>query len=168
MKQVQTQIYRVIDGLYEEAVRLQMMWMKRVAERECLRSTRTDINDETTAYELRVEFNGAAFNVRWLHIQFVRRGTQTVRLSKSIAVPESGRYKITKFKHASEWELDLINSVESSLADIRYQMKHMMKSHQALIWASKIYPSNEIKSVAIKTRVEPSPYSIKKFKAQLA
>ena len=166
MQQVADAIYEEIEKLYGQADMLHGIWMKSVAEREVNRSY-TDINNrESTNYELRVEFNGIGFRLRWIEIQFVRRGSKTLRLTKNITCPENGKYKKSQFKKAEEWELLLINKVEESLCQIRYKLKHLMKAHSSIIWASKLN-KQPLVTKDMKFRVDRKVRSIKDIKQSL-
>ncbi|NOI32003.1 conjugative transfer protein MobI(A/C) [Vibrio coralliilyticus] len=166
MQSVVEAIYDEIDELYGKADILYSTWMKSVAEREVNRSY-TDINNrEKTSYELRVEFNGVCFRIRWLEVQFVKRGNKTLRLTKNITCPESGKHKMSQFKKGDEWELRLIEMLEESLSQIRYKLKHLMKAHSSIVWASK--PNKQpLVTKEMKDRVERKVRSMKKVKESL-
>jgi len=160
-------LYSLIDQNYERAVQIQRVWMKKIAEREVRRTYSTERNKEKTNYEFRIELSTIGFACRWVRIQFVKHGLKITRVVHTVAMPESGKYRASQFKHAEPWELELITQMEESLGKIRSQVKLLTKAHQSLIASSKHSEfAKPIQSVAIKHRVEPSPYSIKQFKSE--
>lgn len=166
MEKIRDAIYEEIDSLYNVAVGVQTTWMKKVAEREVNRDYSDKNNMERTSYELRVEFKGCSFTLRWLHIQFVKRSGKTIRVVKSIAIPENGKYKLSSFKYANEWEQEYISQIEDVLAPIRVQLKHLMKAHQSILYADKA-GRKELTSIEIKDRVEVNSNSIQQFKKNI-
>ncbi|BBM67867.1 hypothetical protein VA249_45130 (plasmid) [Vibrio alfacsensis] len=159
-------IYEKIDELYKKSSILQGSWMRQVAEREYNRSYVDKKNLEKTNYQLRIELSGFTFRIRWFEIQFVKNGTKTLRLAKAIAVPELGKYKMSQFPKAQEWELFLIEKFEEEYALVRNQLKHLGKAHQSIVWASK--SSNEtLETKEIKYRVTKPTKTIKSIKETL-
>ncbi len=159
-------IYEEIDALYVKTDILLGMWMKSVAEREFNRNYSDYNNRESTHYELQIDFTGISFRIRWIEFQFVKRGSRTLRLTKAINTPENGIHKLSQFKKADEWELRLIEQVESAFGTIRYQLKHLAKAHNSIVWAAKVNKTPlEVKQ--IKDRVERSNRSIKSIKESM-
>jgi hypothetical protein len=156
---LQAELYKRIDLIYEAVCDAQAGWMKRVALSEVNRTS----NEERTHYELRVEYSGPSFVIRWCHFQFVRHGNKKTRVVKSLAIPENGKYKKSQFKKAQPWELDLIMAIEESISPYRVQLKHLMKAHQSIMYLSKS-SGRTIKAVPIKERVTKPNYSIANFK----
>ena len=166
MQAIVDAIYEEIDGLYKKTEAIQGVWRRAIAEREFNRDYSDKRNIESTNYEMRVEFVGFSFRVRWHEVRFVKNGNKTLRLIKSIAVPESGKYKASQFGKAQEWELLLVTRMEDALSEIRYQLKHLGKAHNAVVWASK-RSKQKIKTIEIKHRVEKTNRSIKAIKESL-
>jgi hypothetical protein len=155
------EIYKRIDLIYYAVCDTQSAWMKRVAIQE----TNRDSYDERTNYELRVEFSGSSISIRWLYYRFVLRGNNKVRVLKSISIPENGKYEKYQFKHAQDWELDIITGIEEAISPYRVQLKHLMKAHQSIIYAAKA-SNRPINPIPIKNRVEKQSHSIAKYKQQ--
>lgn len=167
MEKIRDEIYAEIDRMYETAMTIHRGWMKKVARRELDRVGDVKLNTEKTNYELRLEFSGSSFVIRWNKISFVRNNDKPIRLVKSIAVPNNGIYKEINFKEAESWDLALIMQAESALGPIRQQLKHLMKAHRSIVWASKVIGSDEIEVKLMNSRVTVPDYSIKKFKNQM-
>ncbi|MBE4035128.1 conjugative transfer protein MobI(A/C) [Vibrio parahaemolyticus] len=166
MQKVADAIYDEIDDLYRKANILLGMWMRSVAEREFNRNYSDYNNRESTHYEVRLEFSGINFKIRWFEFQFVKRGSKTLRISKSVHTPESGKLKMSQFKSADEWELRLIEQLESAFGTIRHQLKYLAKAHNSIVWAAKVNKTPlEVKH--IKDRVERSHRSIKSIKESM-
>lgn len=164
---IQAAIYAQINEEYEMVRFTQMAWMRKVAERELSRRGDASRRTESTNYEFRLEYSGAAFLCRWFRIQFVKRGSKTIRVIKSIAIPKDGKYKRAQFKHAREWELEMIEEMEEVLYSHRSVVKNLMKSHFHLLAASK-YSHEPLKSIPIKERVIPITASIKGYKEKFS
>ncbi len=160
-------IYEKIDELYKKSSILQTAWMRQVAEREYNRSYADKKNPEKTNYQLRIEFSGFTFRIRWFEIQFVKNGAKTIRLSKAIAAPVSGKCKMSQFSKAQGWELFLIEKFEEEYALVRNQLKHLGKAHQSIVWASKS-SSETLETKEIKYRVTKPTKTIKSIKEALA
>lgn len=165
MKDIQASIYQNLDELYEEAKVYIEIWMRKVAERELSRKQHT-INKESTNYNLALEFNDVSFRLRWFHYQFVKTGSKTIRVTKSVAIPESLKYSASQFKYAEPWELELINQVEDAAYIIRHKVQNLMKMHRLLITGSK-FVKEPLTITPSKDRVTKSTQSIKKYKEQL-
>lgn len=163
MQDIADAIYAEIDRLHKLAETMQGIWMRNVAERELNRDYSDKKNIERTNYQLSVELNGLTFRVRWHEVRFIKCGNKTIRLSKSLAVPESGKHTPAQFKKASAWEAQLIERIEDGLSEIRNQVKHLAKAHNSVVWASKKGRS-PIKTTNIIDRVERSPQTIKAIK----
>lgn len=163
---IQNAIYSQIDDLYLETVLYQDMWMRKVAQRELSLSRNDYLNGKGIRYQLRVEFSESTFVIRWISCTFIHNSNRAVRVTKSIAIPRNGKYTKPQFKHASEWELDLILEVEKYLAPIRHQLKHIMKMHFAL---GNAFQTNGDKLIPlkIKDKVTPTTVSIKYYKKKL-
>lgn len=155
------EVYKRIDLIYDAICDAQSIWMKRIAIQEVNRTS----HDERTSYEMRVEFTGPSFVVRWLHFQFVRHGNKKTRIAKAISIPDNGKYKKSQFKKAQEWELDLITGIEETISSYRVQLKHLMKAHQSIIYAAKA-SDRPIKTIPIKNRVEKQNHTIAEYKQQ--
>ncbi|CAH0543272.1 conjugative transfer protein MobI(A/C) [Vibrio marisflavi] len=166
MDEIRDEIYQKIDQLYGEAVHIQRVWMKQVAEREINRTYRENKKSESTNYEFRIELSECSFSLRWFRVQFFKSGNKTNRIRKAIAIPASGKYKATQFRYAEDWELQSILQMEDVLSNIRVKVKHLMKMHHLAIAVSNV-DNNKLITIPIKERVELPPYSIKKFKEQL-
>ncbi|NGZ66580.1 hypothetical protein G6Z92_06220 [Vibrio aestuarianus subsp. cardii] len=160
-------IYAQIDAEYELARAVQELWMRKVAERELSRKKDASRRDESTNYEFRLEFNGASFNCRWIRVQFVKRGTKTIRVTKSIAIPKDGKYKISQFKYANEWESNIISQMEEALWPIRNSTKHLMKAMINVRYGAKS-SGITLDSIAISDRVSPTTQSIQAYKRRLS
>lgn len=166
LDEIRDMMYKQIDELYMEACIIQELWMRKVAERELSRKNDPARKTEETNYEFRLEFNGTSFRCRWMNIKFVRNGNKLIRVVKSLAVPEGGKYKMSQFKKADRWELEIIEQMEEPLARIRNTTKHLMKALVSLQYAAKA-KGKKLKPIPIKERVTPTTHSIKKFKSQL-
>lgn len=162
MEKIRDEIYAEIGCLYETAMTIHRGWMKKVARRELDRVGDVKLKTEKTIYELRLEFSGPSFVIKWNKVSFVRNNNKPIRLVRSLAVPNNGIYK-----EAEGWELALIMQAESALAPIRQQLKHLMKAHRSIVWASKVIDSDEIEVKLMNSRVAVPDYSIKKFKNQM-
>lgn len=167
MEKIRDEIYAEIGRLYETATTIHRGWMKKVARRELDRLEDVKLKTEKTIYELRLEFSGPSFVIKWNKVSFVRNNNKPIRLVRSLAVPNNGIYKEVSFKEAEGWELALIMQAESALAPIRQKLKHLMKAHRSIIWASKVIDSDEIEVKLMNSRVTVPDYSIKKFKNQM-
>ncbi|EOX3447525.1 conjugative transfer protein MobI(A/C) [Vibrio cholerae] len=167
MQKIIDAIYDEIDGLYTHAEMLRNSWMHKVAEREMKRTYIAGQATEKTTYEMRVEFSGISFRIRWLEVGFIRTGGRTIRLTKSIACPDSGRYKMSQFKKANEWELLLIDTIEQSMGNVRVKLKHLGKCHNSVVWADKVNKKPTITTKEMKYRVERKDRSIKKIKQSM-
>ncbi|WP_028865263.1 conjugative transfer protein MobI(A/C) [Psychromonas aquimarina] len=161
--ELKDKLYSVIDSLYIDTVMYQEMWMAKIAKRELSLSDNDYKNNQAIKYQLRVEFSGSGFIIRWLTCKFVRNNSKVIRLTKAIAIPRNGMYSKDKFKDASEWELALILELENILGPIRNQLKHLMKCHISLRNASKAI-GEKFDAIDIKHRVEIPTASIKGFK----
>ncbi|BEI26550.1 conjugative transfer protein MobI(A/C) [Vibrio fluvialis] len=164
---IQAAIYAQINEEYEMVRFTQMAWMRKVAERELSRRGDASRRTESTNYEFRLEYSGAAFLCRWFRIQFVKRGSKTIRVIKSIAIPKDGQYKRAQFKHAEEWELSMIEQIEEVVSKHRVSVKLLMKAHQSLLSAAKSC-GEKLDTIQIKDRVEPLTTSIKGYKEKLS
>ncbi|EKA5636006.1 hypothetical protein OKZ62_001910 [Vibrio navarrensis] len=159
-------IYKELDGIYNKAETIYSVWASEVARREVNRNYKEIKNRESTNYELRLEFTGPSFRMRWLEVSFVRNGSKVIRLTKAIKATESGKHKLSQFKNADEWELLLIKRVEDAFGIFRPQVKHLMKAHQSLIMAAKL-GNQKIETIEMKDRVESRKRSIKEIKESL-
>lgn len=167
MQTIINAIYQEIDDLYSLSEALHGVWASSIAEREFNRNYSDSKNVERTNYQLRIEFNGITFRIRWFEVKFVRNGSRTIRISNAISIPESGRCKKNQFSKAQDWELLIIERMEDSFVRIRNQLKHLGKAHNSIIWASK--SSNETLEVKeIKYRVSKNTRSIKAAKEKLS
>lgn len=166
MQKVIDCIYEEIDELFKMAETLHRVWMRNVAKREVERDYSDRNNIERTGYQLRVEPNGISFRIRWYEVRFVKRGEKLIRLTKSMAIPESGKYNRGQFKKASEWELSLITTIEDGMSDIRYKLKHLGKAHSSAVWASK-RDEHKVQTKQLIERVERSTETIKSIKDSL-
>lgn len=164
---IQAAIYAQIDREYEGAKFVHSVWMRKVAERELSRRGDASRRTESTNYEFRLEYKGVSFICRWFRVQFVKRGSKTIRVVKAIAIPREGKYKRAQFKHAREWELEMIEEMEEVLYSHRSVVKNLMKSHFHLLAASK-YSHEPLKSIPIKERVIPITASIKGYKEKFS
>jgi hypothetical protein len=161
-------IYVAIDTLYDEALLYQKIWMRQVAKKELELASKTNSNlDDRTSYQLRIELSGASFVIRWMHIRFIKNNGKFIRLQKAVSIPRSGKYTKANFGYAAEWEIRMILELEDQLAPIRVQLKHLMKSHQSIGYASKAI-GKELKATHIKERVTPADFSISKFKTKMS
>lgn len=167
MQKVIDAIYEEVDELYNTADVIQGSWMRSIAERELNRNYTDIANRESTNYELRIEFTGISFRIRWIEYQFVKRGSKTIRVTRNVSMPESGKYKMSQFKKADEWELIIIGHIETAVAPIRYKLKHLGKAHNSIVWASKQDKRNQLQVREIKDRVERKVRSIKSIKESL-
>lgn len=166
-KGLQEELYKAIDGLYVLSSDYYRSWARQVAQRELARMTKGVSHRESTRYELRVEFNGSGFAIYWYEITFVKTSSRVIRLAKMISAPESGAYKKESFKHASEWELQLILNAEEYLAPVRNQLKNLLKAHRSILFAARA-GGNKLTAVPIKNRVEKIQVSVQKLKKQLS
>ena len=153
------EIYKRIDLIYEAVCDAQSGWMRKVAMSEVNRTTM----EERTNYELRIEFSGPSFTIRWFSFQFVRHGNKKTRVVKSISIPRSGKYQRSQFRKAQDWEMELIMAIEDSISSYRVQIKHLMKTHQSLMYLSK-ESSRPIEAVPMKKRVTKPNHSISNYK----
>ncbi|NAZ94262.1 conjugative transfer protein MobI(A/C) [Vibrio toranzoniae] len=153
------EIYKRIDLIYEAVCDAQSVWMKRVALAEVNRTT----VEEKTNYELRVEFSGPSFTIRWICFQFVLHGNKKTRVVKGLSIPESGRYRESQFNRAQDWELDLIKGVEESISPYRVQLKHLMKMHQTMLHLGKV-SNRPVTAIPISERVTKPSHSISDYK----
>lgn len=153
------EIYKRIDLIYDAVCDAQSVWMKQVALTEVNRTSM----EEKTNYELRIEFSGPSFTIRWVSFQFVLHGNKKTRVVKGISIPESGKYTQSQFKRAQAWELDLINGVEESISPYRVQLKHLMKMHQTMLHLGKV-SNRPVTAIPMKERVTKPSYSISDYK----
>lgn len=93
MEKIRDEIYAETDRLYETATTIHRGWVKKVARRELDRLGDAKLKTEKTIYELRLEFSGPSFVIRWNKVLFVKNNNKPIRLVKSIAVPNNGIYK---------------------------------------------------------------------------
>lgn len=171
MQNTRDEIYRCIDENYMAAVSVQRAWANAIAKREVGRKYTSRRNTESTNYHFKIEFNGSSFKLRWFNVKFVWRNGKKIRISKHIVLPKSGRYSISQFKYADDWELEIIEKVEENLCGVRNQVKHLMKAHQSLVWAAKCNGGvfhNAFETIPMKDRVEPTPYSVQEFKLRMS
>lgn len=166
MKRVLDELYKEIDAIYNKAEVVYGVWASEVARREVNRDYSAIKNRETTNYELRLEFDGPCFRMRWIEVSFIRTGSKTIRLTKAIKTTESGKHKLSQFKKAEEWELTLIRRVEDAIGIFRGQLKSLMKAHQAILHSAKL-GRVEVHPLEMKNRVTPNKRSIKEIKASL-
>jgi hypothetical protein len=159
VESLRDEIYNRIDLIHDAVCDAQSGWMKRVALAEV---NRTSI-EERTNYELRIEFTGPSFIIRWHHFQFVRHGNKKTRVVKGLAIPDNGKYKQSQFRKAQDWELELINGIEESISSYRVQLKHLMKMHQTMLHLGKT-SGRVVKVIPIKERVTKSTHSIAEYK----
>ncbi|GMQ49709.1 conjugative transfer protein MobI(A/C) [Vibrio sp. 10N] len=165
MQNILDAIYDEIDREYYRANEVYQNWMTVIAKREVERSQRKLDKSEKTNYELRLEFAGNSFALRWLKVTFTRHHTskKLTKLYENISVPEDGRYKKGKFQKADEWELKMVMYAEEALSPIRVKVKHLMKAHQNVIYAAKSMNTDvQIKPQA--SRVEKTDLTIAKIK----
>lgn len=166
MQDITDAIYTEIDSLFKVAESIRNVWMRAVAQRELNRNYSDWKNVENTNYELRIEQYGYTFRVRWHEIRFVRNGSKTIRLVKSLPIPVCGKYSASQFKKADEWEATLIRRMEDNYADIRYQLKHLSKAHCAIVWAAKKSQSELVVS-DIASRVTRTTKTIQSIKESM-
>ncbi|MDG3087810.1 conjugative transfer protein MobI(A/C) [Vibrio hannami] len=166
MKEIQKLIYEKIDELFEEAQMFQEGWMNSIARREINRKYGHNVKKEHTRYQLRLEFSGSSFKIRWYLVTFVKYRDKVHRTVKSVSIRPNGKPYDTSFHHADPWEHELIFQVEKYLSIIRHKLKHLMKAHYNLLNAAK-GTDEEIKAIAIKDRVTPRDISIKRIKRKL-
>ena len=165
MEKIQQSIYEIIDLHYRDAVDVLTLWMRVISKRE-LNYERTK---EKVNYELRVEPHGVGFRIRWFHIKFTKNNHKLIRIPKSIPVPENGRYGKEKFKYAEPWELKVIQQVEDELCGIRYELKHLLKAHQSILYASKSNLGNEpLTGILLKDRTEITKPTFTEIKQSLS
>lgn len=165
MQHILDAIYEEIDREYHRANEVYQNWMTVIAKREVERSQRKLDKSEKTNYELRLEFNGNAFTIRWLKVTFTRHHTskRLTKLYENISIPEDGKYKKGKFPKADEWELKMVMYAEDALAPIRAKVKHLMKAHQNVIYAAKVMKSDvQVKPQV--SRVDKTDLTIAKIK----
>lgn len=168
MQQILDGIYEELDSLYSKAMSLQEIWMRKIAEKEVSRRQRGMLGKEFTKFELRVEPNGQSFTVRWLSIRFVKHASRTkaTRIAKSISIPANGHYKKTQFKSADDWEIELCTNADAVLAQIRVQVKHLMRAHQSILLASKSAGIN-VQVKPQKERLSRTSVTIQKLKEKM-
>ncbi|WP_305372796.1 conjugative transfer protein MobI(A/C) [Photobacterium leiognathi] len=165
MEEIQQSIYKIIDLHYRDAVDVLTLWMRVISKRE-LNYERTK---EKANYELRVEPHGVGFRIRWFHIKFTKNNHKLIRIAKSIPVPENGRYGKEKFKYAEPWELELIQQAEDEFSGIRYELKHLLKAHQSILYASKSNLGNEpLSGILLKDRTEITKPTFSEIKQSLS
>lgn len=160
---LQNHLYTAMNELYRKAKIRQQLWMRKIAKRELSFSADDYKNDLRIKYQLRIEFSGPSFIIRWFRYDFYRNGGKLVRVVKSVPSPKNGKYTKGHFKDASEWELDVILRLEFALSKIRAQTKILMDCHRAFLCAIKI----ENVDIPVKNlcfRVSPNPASIKTYK----
>jgi hypothetical protein len=160
-------IYAAIDELYVQTSDQYMMWARMIAQRELSRKNNGLPQREKTGYDLRIELNGASFFIYWREVRFVKNGTKLIRLTKNLAVPRNYIYDKSKFKNASDWELDLIMLAEEYFSVTRKQLNHLMKAHTSILFAAKS-SGTKITSTPIKNRVRQINVSVQSMKQKLS
>lgn len=160
-------IYREVKSAHEEAKFIERMWHIEIARRELSRRDRGVYGDERTNYNFRVVIQSSSFSCIWERVQFVKRGRKTVRVVTKIPMQESGKLKITHFKHAEDWELKLIKEMEESLVKIRLTVRQLMKSHVSIVKLVQL-TGLEINPLKGKDYLTPSVSSVKLEKERIS
>jgi hypothetical protein len=161
-----SELYKGIDGLYEETTDYYRLWMRHVAQREVSRLNNGLKHKESTRYELRLELKTVGFGIYWYSVRFVKNGSRLVRLCKMIALPKTGQYTKANFKDATEWELNLILNAEEQLGRVRKQLKHLVSAHTSVLLSSKA-TGVKVKQIPISKRVNKIDLTIQDIKKQL-
>lgn len=134
-------LQELIADEYGLAIHWYNLWCRKVAEREIKRSLKALPQGEKTHYELKISPTPKSFNLYWQKVFFVQLGAKKKRLTEHMAFNKNKNinsyYSPSSFSKASEWELDLINDIESRITPIRNRLKHLSSMLRSLSYYNK-------------------------------